>query len=105
MITVLPEYAVDIYYTLKAGAEPGSDYVKFAAANMTGANRLLIGIGWPLIAGLYWWRSRGQIVPLRAANAVEIAMIARPPGGSSSATGARSSVGRSTPSFARRGRA
>ena len=38
-----PEHAVDIYYTLKAGAEPGSDYVKFAAANMTGANRLLIG--------------------------------------------------------------
>lgn len=76
MVTVLPEYAVDIYYTLKAGAEPGSDYVKFAAANMTGANRLLIGTGWPLIAVLYWWRSRERTVPLQAANAVEIAFLA-----------------------------
>jgi cation:H+ antiporter len=54
LVTVLPEYAVDIYYTLRAGADPGSDYVQFAAANMTGANRLLIGVGWPLIALLYW---------------------------------------------------
>ena len=76
MITVLPEYAVDIYYTLKAGAEPGSDYVKFAAANMTGANRLLIGTGWPLIAVLYWWRSRERVVPLQPANGVEIAFLA-----------------------------
>lgn len=76
MVTVLPEYAVDIYYTLKAGAEPGSDYVKFAAANMTGANRLLIGTGWPLIAVLYWWRSRERVVPLQPANGVEISFLA-----------------------------
>jgi cation:H+ antiporter len=59
LVTVLPEYAVDIYYTLRARADPTSDYVQFAAANMTGANRLLIGVGWPLIAVLYWARSRG----------------------------------------------
>jgi len=76
LITVLPEYAIDIYYTLRAGAAPGSDYVQFAAANMTGANRLLIGLGWPLIAVLYWWRSKQPFVPLRPANAVEIAFLA-----------------------------
>lgn len=39
LVTVLPEYAVDIYYTLQAGRHPGSEYAQFAAANMTGANR------------------------------------------------------------------
>ena len=76
LLTVLPEYAVDIYYTLRAGAEPGSNYVQFAAANMTGANRLLIGVGWPLISVLYWVRSRRSVVPLQPANAAEIAFLA-----------------------------
>lgn len=44
LITVLPEYAVDIYYAFRAGRDPQSEYVGYAAANMTGANRLLIGI-------------------------------------------------------------
>ncbi|KHD90240.1 hypothetical protein AH06_00220 [candidate division TM6 bacterium Zodletone_IIa] len=55
LITVLPEYAVDIYYSYQAGNHPGSEYVGFAAANMTGANRLLVGMAWPLIVLLYWW--------------------------------------------------
>ena len=53
LVTVLPEYAVDLYYTYQTGLHPGSAYAGFAAANMTGANRLLIGAGWPLIVGLY----------------------------------------------------
>jgi len=76
LLTVLPEYAVDLYYTLRAGADPGSNYVQFAAANMTGANRLLIGVGWPLISVLYWVRSRRSLVPLQPANAAEIAFLA-----------------------------
>jgi cation:H+ antiporter len=76
LVTVLPEYAVDIYYTLRAGADPTSDYVQFAAANMTGANRLLIGVGWPLVGLLYWARSRSPIVPLQRANAVEVSFLA-----------------------------
>ncbi|WP_265445106.1 sodium:proton exchanger [Flexivirga meconopsidis] len=46
-IAVLPEYAVDLYYAYTAGSNP--DYVQFAAANMTGSNRLLLGFGWPLV--------------------------------------------------------
>ncbi|GAA2398170.1 sodium:proton exchanger [Actinomadura vinacea] len=47
LIAVLPEYAVDLYYAYRAGSKP--EYTAYAAANMTGANRLLIGIGWPLV--------------------------------------------------------
>lgn len=76
LITVLPEYAVDLYYTYQAGRHPGSAYAGFAAANMTGANRLLIGAGWPLIVLLYWWRSGQRTVELNANNAAEIAYLA-----------------------------
>lgn len=76
LITVLPEYAVDIYYALQAGRHPDSDYVQFAAANMTGANRLLIGVAWPLIVFLTWWRGGGRGVSLRGANAAEISFLA-----------------------------
>lgn len=43
---------------------------------MTGANRLLIGVGWPLIVLLYWWRSGRRTVELRWDNAAEIAYLA-----------------------------
>lgn len=76
LITVLPEYAVDIYYSYQAGNHPGSDYVGFAAANMTGANRLLVGIAWPLIVLLYWWRSKKKGVDLHRENITEIGFLA-----------------------------
>jgi len=44
---VLPEYAVDMYFSYRAGSE--ERYAEMAIANMTGANRLLIGIGWVTI--------------------------------------------------------
>jgi cation:H+ antiporter len=44
---VLPEYAVDLYYAFRSGSDPA--YAQFAAANMTGSNRLLLGFGWPLV--------------------------------------------------------
>lgn len=47
LIAVLPEYAVDLYYAFRSGYDPA--YEQFAAANMTGSNRLLLGFGWPLI--------------------------------------------------------
>ena len=48
-IAVLPEYAVDMYFTWMAGQHPESSYSHYAIANMTGANRLLIGVGWSAI--------------------------------------------------------
>jgi cation:H+ antiporter len=47
VIAVLPEYAVDLYFAYTAGHNP--DYVAYAAANMTGSNRLLLGLGWSLV--------------------------------------------------------
>ena len=43
LIAVLPEYAVDMYITWQAGRHPA--YAPLAIANMTGANRLIIGVG------------------------------------------------------------
>lgn len=77
LITVLPEYAVDIYFSYMAGKNPGSEYVGFAAANMTGANRLLVGTAWSLIVLLYWWRSGGKRgIELRRENLLEIGFLA-----------------------------
>src|SRR5699024_4112840 len=47
LIAVLPEYAVDFYFAFRSGTDP--QYVHYAAANMTGSNPLLLGIGWPLV--------------------------------------------------------
>ncbi|HEY6396055.1 MAG TPA: hypothetical protein VIX82_01250, partial [Solirubrobacteraceae bacterium] len=48
LIAVLPEYAVDFTFALKAGQDPAK-YAPLALANMTGGNRLLIGVGWSLV--------------------------------------------------------
>lgn len=72
LLAVLPEYAVDFVFTLHAGqvyeqhgaCVPGPDGANpcsLAMANMTGANRVLVGIGWPLVvlvAGLAAARAR-----------------------------------------------
>ncbi|WP_449243297.1 sodium:calcium antiporter [Desulfovibrio sp.] len=60
-IAVLPEYAVDMYFTWMAGQHPGSSYSHYAIANMTGANRLLIGVAWAAVAGLFWLRTRSRV--------------------------------------------
>jgi cation:H+ antiporter len=60
IVAVLPEYAVDLVFTFQAGqvyaangtCVPGADQANpcsLALANMTGANRILVGVGWPLV--------------------------------------------------------
>ena len=53
VIAVLPEYVVDLYFSYTAGHNP--DYVQYAAANMTGSNRLLLGLGWPVVVIISLW--------------------------------------------------
>ncbi|MBI4056268.1 MAG: sodium:calcium antiporter [Elusimicrobia bacterium] len=55
LIAVLPEYAVDMYFAWNAAKDPA--YTHYAMANMTGANRLLIGLGWPAVLWMYWLKS------------------------------------------------
>jgi cation:H+ antiporter len=63
-IAVLPEYAVDVYFAYTAGEKP--EFAQFAVANMTGANRLLVGFGWALIVFLFayrtGWRERELVI-------------------------------------------
>lgn len=75
LVTVLPEYAVDFYYAYAAGQDPSSNYVHYAAANMTGANRLLVGIAWPLMVLLHWFRTRQGRIDLAPVNAAEIVFL------------------------------
>jgi cation:H+ antiporter len=87
LIAVLPEYAVDFTFALKAGEDPDK-YAPLALANMTGGNRLLIGIGWSLVVLLAAWRitriarSQGYTgeldtdVTLDRPHAIEIAFLA-----------------------------
>jgi cation:H+ antiporter len=48
LITILPEYVVSVYFAFAAGTNP--EMAQYASANLTGANRLLLGLGWPLMA-------------------------------------------------------
>jgi cation:H+ antiporter len=73
LVAVLPEYAVDLYFASKAATHP--EYTAYATANMTGANRLLIGIAWPLIVVLYWARSGRRELKLPGSRAVELVFL------------------------------
>lgn len=75
LMSVLPEYAVDMYFTWQAGQDPGSHYASYAAANMTGANRLIIGVAWSVIAMIVWFKTR-QPVQLEKERRLELVMLA-----------------------------
>ena len=71
-IAVLPEYAVDFVFAWQGGnsfeaygrpacparAAERNRRARLALANMTGANRLLIGIGWSMVVFIAWYRIR-----------------------------------------------
>src|SRR5581483_11228394 len=73
-IAVLPEYAVDLVFALRGGhahsiygpvCQSAADKLAgndspcaLALANMTGSNRLLIGLGWTLVVFVAWRRYR-----------------------------------------------
>jgi cation:H+ antiporter len=86
LIAVLPEYVVDFVFTWKAGDDP-RQYAPLALANMTGGNRLLIGVGWSLVVLLAAWKIRrtarqegfdGEVdteIRLERAHSIEIAFL------------------------------
>ena len=73
LIAVLPEYAVDMYFAWTAAEHP--EYGHYATANMTGANRLLVGFGWPVIVLLYAFYYRRKSVKLEPAHRSEILFL------------------------------
>jgi len=48
LVAILPEYVVSIYFSWAAGKDP--NMVPYATANLTGANRIVQGFGWPIVA-------------------------------------------------------
>jgi len=58
LLAVLPEYAVDIYLAYMGAHDP--TYIHYASANMTGANRLLLGMFWPLTVFVAVFFSKGR---------------------------------------------
>ena len=88
-IAVLPEYAVDLVFAFKAGhavaafghacrapGDPVESPCSLALANMTGANRLLIGIGWSMVVFIAWYRSGGRGARLRQVTLVRSHAVA-----------------------------
>ncbi|MEE2839420.1 MAG: sodium:calcium antiporter [Acidobacteriota bacterium] len=73
LIAILPEYAVDLYFAWVAAYEP--EYAHYATANMTGANRLLVGGGWPFIVLLFCLTFGKKYIQLDKANRVEITYL------------------------------
>jgi cation:H+ antiporter len=84
IIAVLPEYAVDFVFTWRGGqaaATYGADCkppgdsnsaCSLALANMTGANRILVGVGWALVVLIAWRRGRARDVPAAEASVVHL---------------------------------
>jgi len=70
LIAVLPEYAVDMVFAWKAAGDP--QYAPLALANMTGANRLLIGLGWPMVLVLFFFKSKKKALQLSKEHSTEI---------------------------------
>lgn len=76
IIAVLPEYAVDFVLAWKAGADPAEAERGLAVANMTGGNRLLIGIGWPLVFFLFFYRTRIRELIVDRERSLELTFLA-----------------------------
>ncbi|WP_224338297.1 sodium/calcium exchanger protein [Haloprofundus halobius] len=62
VLAVAPEYAVDALYAWEAGTG-STQAANLAVANMTGANRILIGLGWSGIALFTIYRAKRTADP------------------------------------------
>ena len=73
LIAILPEYVVDATFAWLAAEDPA--YAAYAVANMTGANRLLIGIAWPLVIAIVWFRTRHRSVTLQTTDSLALVAL------------------------------
>lgn len=78
IITILPEYVVEFVLAWNAGTafalDPNASEVRYVAANVTGANRLLIGFGWSIVVLLFWLKRRQSMV-LQHSLGLEITIL------------------------------
>jgi len=73
LISVLPEYAVDLHFAIRAATDPS--HAHYAVANMTGANRLLIGLGWAAVVLLACFRDRTRHMVIPATQRLEMRFL------------------------------
>ncbi len=79
LIQTLPEFTVEGFIAWNAGKFPTSANIGLMTANFTGASRLLMGLGWPLIyvtaSAFYMGRNKKLALPkikLEHEHAIEI---------------------------------
>jgi len=63
-LQTLPEFAVEAVIAWEAGRNP--ERAHLAIANLTGAIRLLLGLGWPMIYFVFAWSARRRGDPAHA---------------------------------------
>ncbi len=89
LIAVLPEYAVDLVFAIRAphaeecinaaanlpvGCEdPHPSHL--AIANMTGGNRLLVGLAWPVVFLIFYLRTKKSQMTVQKSNALGILFL------------------------------
>ena len=80
LIAILPEYAIEAVLAWDAGSsfDPATGEVtremQRVAANVTGSNRLLIGIGWSAVILIYWFKRRTAL-DLRGHLSLELTVL------------------------------
>lgn len=80
LIAILPEYVIEFNLAREAGqsydlANPGpTEEIGRVAANVTGANRLLIGLGWAAVILIYWLKRR-RVLDMRGQMGLELVML------------------------------
>ena len=81
LIAVLPEYAIEAVLAWDAGSSfdtatgAVTDETSRVAANVTGSNRLLIGLGWSAVILIYWVKRR-RVLDMRGELGLEVTMLA-----------------------------
>ncbi|MFN0084895.1 MAG: sodium:calcium antiporter [Blastocatellia bacterium] len=73
LISVLPEYAIGLHYAWQEGLAHSREGL--AIANMTGANRILIGVGWALVSIVYYLKHRQKEIALDNSQGLELSML------------------------------
>ncbi len=81
LVAVLPEYTIEAVLALNAGASfdlatrEVTEEISLVAANVTGANRLLIGFGWAAVILIFWLKRRRNL-DMRGLLTLELPVLA-----------------------------
>lgn len=73
LISVLPEYAIGLHFAWAEGKANTHDGL--AIANMTGANRILIGVGWAIVVLVFFFKHKKKSVVLDHSQGLEISLL------------------------------